>query len=200
LSGFASKWHKHANSKGGSTSFEPVKLKIEQASSQLRLQIAKLDQVAAKLREEDDEIFSRIVSSIREKDNDRAKVLASELSVMLKMGGMLTEARLTLEQLTLRLSTVTDMGDLADAATPSLEAIRAVGPSLASLVPDSEHEMGEISELLSGALAGQIGTNQPAFETSNDAAESVVQAATIQQATKFPEVPESSDELEAETA
>jgi len=169
---------------------------------QLREQIAKLDQVAAKLKEEDDEIFSKIVSSIQEKDGDRAKVLASELSVMVKMGVMLTEAKLALEQLTLRLNTVTDMGDVAEAAAPSLNVIKNLTPGLASIVPESQSEMGKISELLSGALTetGQTSTDQPSFETSDDATDSIIEEAAIVQQPKFPNVPESSHEMEAETA
>lgn len=201
MSGFDSRSQEQRSSKD---SFEPIKVKIEQASVQLQVQIAKLEQVAAKLKEQDDEVFSKIVSSIQEKDGDRAKVLAGELSLMLKMGGMLTEAKLALEQLTLRLSTVTNMGELTDAATPSLKVIRAVGPNLAKLVPDSEREIGDISDLISGALAeaGQISPDQPKFETSSEEAESIVENATaIQQSTvKFPDVPESTHDLEAETA
>ena len=192
--------------KSGSTSFEPIKLRIEQASLQLRIQVAKLDQAAAKLKEQDDALFSKIVSSIQKGDSDRARAFASELSLMVNMGSMLTEAKLALEQLVLRLGTVTDLGDLAEAATPSLSAIRQVGPGLARLVPESEREIGNISDLLSSAFAeaGQISHEQPpaTFETPNESAERVIEEAAKIAAEHHRkthcEMPESSDNLEAE--
>ena len=207
MPGFASNWHRRASSKrkSGSTSFEPIKLRIEQASLQLQIQVAKLEQAAAKLKEQDDALFSKIVSSIQKHDSDRARAFASELSLMVNMGSMLTEAKLALEQLVLRLSTVTDLGDLAAAATPSLNAIRQVSPGLSRLVPESEREIGNISDLLSSAFAeaGQIRHEQPpaTFETPNDSAERVIEEAKIveehQRKTNC-EIPESSDNLEAE--
>ena len=90
-------------------------------------------------------------------------MLANELSEIRKMGLVLTQAKLALEQLVLRLSTVTELGDLAVTLAPALNVIRGVRPGLVSLVPDAEREIGEISGLLSGILleAGQIGPNQP---------------------------------------
>jgi division protein CdvB (Snf7/Vps24/ESCRT-III family) len=181
-----------------------VKQKIEQAAVKLREQITKLDQVAAKLKEQDDEVFSRIVSSLQDNDSVRAKLLANELSLMLKMSGMLTEAKLALEQLTLRLSTVNDIGEFTEAAGPSLEAIRGVRPGLATLVPDSEHAIGEISDLISGALeeAGQIRPENPAYEPTSEEAEQVVAEATAihEQKINLPIVPETTEHLEAEPA
>ena len=108
----------------------------------------------AKLKDEDDEVFSKIVSSLQENDGDRAKALANELSLMMKMGGLLTEAKLVLEQLNLRLSTVTDLRDLADATTPSLKAINNIMPDLAAIAPDSKLAVENISELIEGAIVG----------------------------------------------
>lgn len=207
LAGFASKWRRHTSSKGksGLASFETTKVKIELASLQLQIQVAKLEQAAAKLKEQDDALFLKIVCSIQKHDSDRARAFASELSLMVNMGSMLTQAKLALEQLVLRLSTVTDLGDLAEATTPSLSAIRQVSPGLARLVPESEREIGNISDLLSSAFAEaeKISHELPltTSESPNESAEKVIEEAKIvtehQRKTNC-EIPESSDNLEAE--
>ena len=165
LANFASRWQKPESSDGGVgsrirdslKSSEPIKPKLDQAARQIQAQVAKLDQASSKLRERDSVIFSRVVSSIQRNDNTRANMLANELSEIRKMGLVLTQTKLALEQLVLRLSTVTELGDLAVTLTPALNVIKGVRPGLVSLVPDAEREIGEISGLLSGILveAGQ---------------------------------------------
>ena len=86
-------------------------------------------------------------------------MLANELSEIRKMGLVLTQAKLAMEQLVLRLSTVTELGDLAVTLTPALNVIKGVRPGLVSLVPDAEREIGEVSGLLSGILV-EAGTGR----------------------------------------
>jgi division protein CdvB (Snf7/Vps24/ESCRT-III family) len=212
LANFASRWDKPANSDGGVgsrirdslKSSEPIKPKLDQATRQIQAQVAKLDQASSKLRERDTVIFSRVVSSIQKNDNTRANMLANELSEIRKMGLVITQAKLALEQLVLRLSTVTELGDLAVTLTPALNVIKGVRPGLVSLVPEAEREIGEISGLLSGILveAGQISPAQLNFEASNEEAERVLEEAGViarnNMSSKFPEIPEI-ETREAET-
>lgn len=184
---------------------EPIKPKLDQATRQIQAQIAKLEQVSAKLKDKDAAIFSKVVTSIQRNDNTRANMLANELSEIRKMAQIVTQAKLAMEQLVLRLSTVTDLGDIAVTLAPALEAIKGVRPGLVSLVPDAEHEIGEISGLLSGILveAGQVNPNPVNFEVSGDEAERVLEEAGIiarnNMSSKFPDIPEI-ETREAETA
>ncbi|MGH2639882.1 MAG: Snf7 family protein [Rhabdochlamydiaceae bacterium] len=215
---FISRWQKPQQDKenfgskirGGLRSSEPIKPKIEQASRQLQMQVAKLDLATSKLRERDAAIFSKIISSVQKNENSRANMLANELSELRKMKVMLTQAKLALEQIILRLSTVSELGDLAVTLTPALNVIRGVRPGLASLVPNAEQEIGEISGLLSGILveSEQVRGAEPAFfeASSGDAEKVLAEAEAIvasKMSSKFPAVPEDSQvnvEEEAETA
>ena len=213
LANFASRWQKPTSDNGGVgsrirdglKSSEPIKPKLDQAGRQIQVQIAKLEQGSAKLRERDSIIFSKVVSSIQKNDNARANMLANELSEIRKMGLVLAQAKLALEQLVLRLNTVTDLGDLAVTLTPALNIIKGVRPGLVNLVPDAEREIGEISGLLSGILgeAGQIGSNPVVHEVSNEEAERVLEEAGLiarnNISSKFPEIPET-ETREEETA
>jgi division protein CdvB (Snf7/Vps24/ESCRT-III family) len=214
LGNFASRWHKPTSSDVGSVgsrireglkSSEPIKPKLDQASRQIQAQIAKLDQATAKLREKDNVLFSKVVSSIQKNDNARAHMLANELSEIRKMGHILAQAKLVMEQMVLRLSTVTELGDLAVTLGPALSAIKGVRPGLVNMVPEAEREIGEISALLSGivAEAGQVTPSQISFEASNEDAERVLEEAGIiarnNISSKFPEIPEI-ETSEVETA
>lgn len=212
MADFASKWEKPAGSDNGVGSRirdsirspEPIKPKIDQATRQIQVQIVKLEQASAKIKEKDATIFSKVVSSIQRNDNTRANMLANELSEIRKMGLIVTQSKLAMEQLVLRLSTVTELGDLAVTLTPALNVIKGVRPGLASLVPDAEREIGEISGLLSGILveAGQVNPSQVNFTTSSDDAERVLEEAGIiarnNMSSKFPDLPEI-ETREAET-
>jgi division protein CdvB (Snf7/Vps24/ESCRT-III family) len=216
LAKFSEKWQKPPKNndglgvrlRGGARSAEPLRPKLEQASRQIQIQVVKLEQAAAKLKEKDANIFSKVVSSMQKNDSTRASMLANELSEVRKMSNVVTQAKLALEQLNLRLNTVQDLGDIANTLAPAISVIKGVQPGLINLVPDAEREIGEISSLLSGILvdAGQIDGSQLSFETNSEEAEKVIEEASAiveeRMRNKFPDVPEEveSDHMEAETA
>ncbi len=211
---FSEKWQKApknddglgARLRGNTRGLEPLRPKLEQASRQIQIQVVKLEQATVKLRDKDASIFSKIVASMQRNDTTRASMLANELSEVRKMNNILTNAKLALEQLNLRLNTVQELGDIANTLTPAINAIKGVQPGLLNLVPDAEQEIGEISSLLSGILmdAGQIDTSGISFEPNSGEAEKVIEEASAiveeRMRNKFPDVPEDEAEhMEAET-
>jgi division protein CdvB (Snf7/Vps24/ESCRT-III family) len=185
---------------------EPLRPKLEMASRQIQIQVVKLEQATAKLRDKDASIFSKVVSSMQRNDTTRASMLANELSEVRKMSNVVMQAKLALEQLNLRLTTIQDLGDIANTLTPAINVIKGVQPGLVNLVPDAEQEIGEISSLLSGILvdAGQLDASQLNFEANSEEAEKVIEEASAiveeRMRNKFPDVPEDETQhLEAET-
>ncbi len=200
---FRSLWQRNSDSertgariKGGLKSSEPIKTRLELATRQIQQQVIRLDQTIAKLKEKDRSIFSSIVTSIQRNDDLRANMLASELMEIRKMRNIATQLKLALEQLTLRLTTVTDLGDLAATLSPALDSIKNIRPGIASLIPDAEHEIGEVSGLLSELVveAGQVNTPRLDFETANEDAEKLLVHAAVladqRERSKFAEVQE----------
>ena len=90
----------------------PLKPRIEEAQKKLELQISKLDGISTKIVEKDQLIFKRIVHSIQNHDAQYAKLLSNELSQIRKMSKMVDSAKLALEQIQLRLNTITELGDV----------------------------------------------------------------------------------------
>src|ERR671921_162972 len=87
----------------------PLKPRIEEAQKKLHMQIARLDAIASRMQEKDKLIFKRVVLAMQSHDSSHAKVLSGELSQIRKMNKMVTSAKLALEQIQLRLNTISEL-------------------------------------------------------------------------------------------
>src|SRR5215471_9072701 len=211
MSAFAGKWEKQNSQSFGTRvkdsvkSPGPLKPRLDLAVRQIQVQVAKLDATSAKLRERDSSIFNKIVSSIQKHDSQHASVYANELAEIRKMNKMVTQAKLALEQITLRLNTITELGDIVVTLTPAMSVIRSVRQGLVSVLPEAEGEIGEISGLLSSILvdAGTVGGYSLNFEAANEDAEKVLaEAAAVAESRmreKFPEIPATLPSAESTT-
>ena len=187
----------------------PLKSQIEQANRQIRLLISQLDGTVNRIRQRDSTIFKNVVASLAKHDMQHAAVYANELSEIRKMGKMVTQAQLAMEQISLRLGTITDLGEIANTLAPAVSVIKNMKEGLSNALPDADREISEISGLLSSVLvdastSGGISLN---FDAANEDAQRVLEeaAAVAEQRMKdsFPEIPVgvfSQDEGEGLTA
>ncbi len=173
----------------------PIKVRIDSASRQIRVLIAQLDSAVNRIRQRDEAIFAKVVASLATHDNEHASVYANELSEVRKMGKVVAQAQLALEQIVLRLGTITDLGDVAMTLAPAITVIRSMKQGLSSALPEADREIGEISGLLSGILvdAGSVGGVSLNFDVANEDAQKVMEeaAAVAEQRIQesFPEIP-----------
>lgn len=139
-----------------------------------------LGQAEAKVKARDETIFSKVVYALQRADREHASIYANELSEVRKVGTTVSGAKLALEQVTLRLRTITDLGDVAATLAPTIAVVRGVGQGLGTLLPNAQGELSEISSLLSATLteAGSVGGTSLNFEAANDEAEQVLQEAS----------------------
>ncbi|MGC8599541.1 MAG: Snf7 family protein [Nitrososphaeria archaeon] len=159
---------------------EPLKRKLEQAIRLIQIQIAKLDGTASKLKEKDQKYFEKVVSYLQKHDNERANIYATELAEIRKMYKMLTQAKLALEQISTRLSTATELGDVVAVLDPAMKVLTSIRRGVSNVMPAAEDELGEISTLLNNIMvdAGQISSSGISFEPTNDEAESILSQAS----------------------
>jgi len=173
----------------------PIKIRIDTASRQIRVLIAQLDGAVNRIRQRDEAIFTEVVASLAKHDNEHASVYANELSEVRKMGKVVAQAQLALEQIVLRLGTITDLGDVAMTLAPAITVIKSMKQGLSSALPEADREIGEISGLLSGILvdAGSVGGVSLNFDVANEDAQKVMEeaAAVAEQriSESFPDVP-----------
>jgi division protein CdvB (Snf7/Vps24/ESCRT-III family) len=173
----------------------PLKPRLDQATRQIQTVMAKLDSAIFKLRDRDTFLFNKIVSSLQKRDSQRASMFANELAELRKMSKMVTQSKLALEQIVLRLNTVTELGEVVLTLAPATSIVRNLREGLSGVMPEAEGEMSEISGLLSGILvdAGSVSGSSLNFETANEEAErALAEAAAVAETRmkKFPDIPQ----------
>ena len=173
----------------------PLKPRLDFAVRRIELQVQKLDQATDRFTQRDKAIFARIVDAYTKHDTARANVFASELAEVRKMERLIINARLALEQIVLRLRTVSELGDVVSTLGPAVGVLRSVKAGLVSVFPEAESELGEIGNMLSGIMieAGQGSGMTLNFDTVNEDAQNILtEASTVAEQRikeKFPELP-----------
>ena len=173
----------------------PLKPRLDFAVRRIELQVQKLDQATDRFSQRDKTIFARIVDAYSKHDTARANVFANELAEIRKMERLIMNARLALEQIVLRLRTVSELGDVVSTLGPAVGVLRSVRAGLVSVFPEAESELGEIGNMLSGIMieAGQGSGMTLNFDAVNeDASKILTEAATVAEQRikeKFPELP-----------
>jgi len=199
---FSTKWEKKDEGPGlmgrlrGSTRTPiPLKLQIEQANRQIQLLISQLDAAVNRIRQRDATIFKSVISSLAKRDAQHATIYANELAEVRRMGKMVTQAQLAMEQISLRLGTITDLGEIASTLAPAVSLIRNMKDDLSMALPEADRQIGEISGLLSSVLvdASTTGGISLNFDAANEDAQKVLEEASeiAEQRMKdsFPEIP-----------
>jgi division protein CdvB (Snf7/Vps24/ESCRT-III family) len=173
----------------------PLKPRLDFAVRRIELQVQKLDQATERFSQRDKTIFARIVDAYTKHDTSRANVFANELAEIRKMERLIINARLALEQIVLRLRTVSELGDVVSTLGPAVSVLRSVKSGLVSVFPEAESELGEIGNMLSGIMieAGQGSGMTLSFDSVNeDAAKILTEASTVAEQRikeKFPDLP-----------
>ncbi len=174
----------------------PLKPRLDFAIRKIELQVQKLDQATERFGQRDKTIFARIVDAYTKHDTSRANVFANELAEIRKMEKLIINARLALEQIVLRLRTVSELGDVVSTLGPAVSVLRSVRNGLVRVFPEAESELGEIGDMLSGIVleAGQTtGMSGINFQNLNEGAAQILnEAATVAEQRvkeKFPDLP-----------
>ena len=177
----------------------PLKPKIEDAQKKLQMQISKLDGISNKMQEKDHLIFKRIVYAMQNHDSQYAKVLSNELSQIRKMNKMVSSAKLAMEQIQLRLNTITELGDVVVTLSPAMSVIKGIQGGLSSMMPEADQSFGQISDLMSTIMndSSQIPNTEISGTgmISEDSMKILEEASMVVEQSmkdKFPDLPSSS--------
>jgi len=130
----------------------PLKPRVQAAIKKLSLQISKLDSMLIKLEERDKKIFQRIIVSTQQHDTQTSKILSNELAEIRKVSKILSNARIALERIELRLTTTNDLGDTVMTIMPTMGLMRNLKSSLGKIMPGAEQEIGQMADMLGGFM------------------------------------------------
>ena len=133
---------------------EPIKNKINFAQKKLQFQISKLEGINEKLKKKHDAIFEKIVNAQRNNKPSYAQAYAGELTQVRKMKNMVSGAKLSMEQVKLRLDTVSELGDVVVTLSPCMAIIKGLSPSLSGIMPEANASMQDLSQILGDVMSG----------------------------------------------
>ncbi len=157
----------------------PLKPKIDEAQKKLQLQIIKLESITKKLKEKDDFIFKKVVEAVRLHNKAYSNAYATELYEIRKMNKMVTGAKLAMEQIQLRLNTISELGDVVVTLSPCMSIIKGLGAGLNGLMPAADSSMTDLSNILGEIMAGASvsGDNSFVTDTSNSETNQILEEA-----------------------
>jgi division protein CdvB (Snf7/Vps24/ESCRT-III family) len=172
-----------------------LKPRIQTAVNKLQVQISKMDSMLTKLQERDQQIFQRVVAAMQQHDTNTSKVLSNELAEIRKVTRMLGNARMSLEQVQLRLTTIHDLGDAMVAIGPAMSTMKGLKSSLGRFMPEADSELNSMTQTLNGLMVDSFSGDAFNMEsdTTNEETEKILQEASAvaeqQIGDKFPSVP-----------
>ncbi len=172
-----------------------VRKKVQGVIRAMETQNRKMNTSITNLQNKDKGYYSKMLDALRNYDRERATFYANEIAEVRKALKSMKHARLALEQISLRMSTVKDIGDLVATLGPALSVLQSIKGTLSNVLPSADEEFGAITDLMSGLVAdvGQMGGITMNFTASSDEAENILKDAErqveIEMKERLPSVP-----------
>ncbi len=178
----------------------PLKERINKTVFRLKLVQRKLEDSSLRSEQKYKKLFNKCVTAQQAKDQTIAIMYANESAQIRIIAKTLTGAQLAVEQVVLRLETVSDFGDIAAEIMPAAETIRALKGRLQGIIPEVSMQLGFINQSLDSLVleAGEATGSSWNTMASGDEAEKILLEATTVAEQKirdgFPELPTTGSE------
>jgi len=172
-----------------------LKPRIQTAVNKLQVQTSKMDVMLTKLHQRDQQLFDRVVTATQSHDTPTSRVLSAELAEVRKVSRVLGNARNSLEQVQLRLTTIHDLGDAMIAIGPAMSTMKELKPTMSKFMPEADSELNTMTETLNGLMVDSLSGDS--FEMQDNAMNEETNAilqeaeavASQQTDEKFPSIP-----------
>lgn len=185
---------------------QPLKPRIELAKNKIQAQNQKLETILEKLRSKEKSLFNQVVSALQRHDTQHGKMLSNEIAQVRKTTKMISQLKMALEQIQLRLESTIDLGDVMVAIGPAMGALTRVRSGLSGVMPEVDRELGEINGVFSDIMmsAGSMGNTSFAFDASGEEVDRILAEANAvaeqRMTDSFPDVPVGSSSTRTGTA
>ncbi len=176
---------------------ESLPKRISLAQRQFEIQIKKLDGISTKLQKIHDTLFQKVMIAQRHNKVSYARAYAQELVQVRNTLKMVNNGKLQLEQIKIRLDTVTEFGDVVVTLSPCMSIIQGLAPSISGIMPQANTSMSDLSQMLgdiiSGSSMGQVSETE--LGGNNAEANAIIEEAhnimVENTQSAFPDVPSS---------
>ena len=165
MTSFTNQWNKEAKKdpteriKESLKSQKPLKPTMESAKNRLGIQTQKLDTLLEKLKSKDRALFNQIVTHLQNHDSQQSKMLSNELSQVRRTIKTISQLKMSLEQVHMRLESTIDIGDALTALKPAVGTLSKVKTGLSGLMPNVDVELGEINDVFSDIMVNANSTS-----------------------------------------
>lgn len=134
-----------------------LKQQINTVIQRIDAQKSKLNNASIRFEQRDSILFRRITIALTERDEMRANILASELAEIRKVEKMLMHAGLALESVSIRLKTVSELGEVITVLAPAAGVLNNIKGSMSGIFPEAGRELENIGTVLTDIVSS---TNQ----------------------------------------
>jgi division protein CdvB (Snf7/Vps24/ESCRT-III family) len=138
----------------------PLKPRIENVMNKTQLQISKLDAKIAKMKGREQEIFNKVIDAVKTRNTIYAKSLSNELLQLRKSQRTLNQARMALEQVSMRISTIHDLGEIMEILEPAMSPVKGLKSDFERLVPNTDMELNYMQMLTDSILSDSMQNNE----------------------------------------
>lgn len=176
----------------------PLREKISFTIYKLKVQEGRLGQAYQRMQNHYNEIFRKCTNSVLAKDSARASIYANECAEIRKMCQTILRSQFAIEQVTLRLETVEEFGDIVVEMSPIAGVINSIRGHLAGVVPDVSYKLGEIGDTLNDLVMEAGGAASASWNvmSSGEDSEKILSDANLiaeqKMKEKFPTLPDTS--------
>jgi len=174
---------------------KPLKPQINYAANRVEQQIHRINSYINRYTDRDRSLFEKIVQAQEKHDNRRAKIFADELAEIRKQRNLLMNAKLSLDNVALRLRTVFEFGNFVSAVSPVVGTLQNIKKGISGIMPEVGNELGDVGMRLNNLVIemGQGTGTAFDFEVSSEDAQKIIEEAAIvaenRMKMKLPELP-----------
>jgi division protein CdvB (Snf7/Vps24/ESCRT-III family) len=173
---------------------ESVKDQINMVIQRLDVQNKTLEVSIQRFQNRDAAIFQAVVKAMANRDQARANIYANELGEIRKVEKMLIQESLALESVSMRLRTVSEVGDLVTILGPAASVLNTVRSGMSGILPQASQELESLGSLL-GDICSQTSQSSESpvnIGTANEDALAILQEAEVEAekriSSQFPDV------------
>ncbi|MDQ1280889.1 MAG: hypothetical protein QG670_2152 [Thermoproteota archaeon] len=174
----------------------PLRERISYTIYRLKVQEGRLDQAYQRMQNHYNELFRKCTNAVLAKDAARASIYANECAEIRKMCQTILRSQFAIEQVSLRLETVEEFGDIVVEMSPVAGVINSIKGHLAGVVPEVSYKLGEIGDTLNDLVMDAGGATSVSWNVSSsgeDAEKILSDANTIAEQKmkeRFPTLPD----------
>ena len=139
-----------------------VKPKIASTIKEIELHRRELENLRVKLDQRRKSLFETTIKAMMTKDKSKAAVYANEWAELRKVGKVVYASELALTQITLRLESIVDVGEVMSHLGMAFKVLRKVNKTVQGLVPSLDQASDEINAALTETMA-EMGNVSPSI-------------------------------------